>query len=114
MLLLRSAQQLSIPHHLPPDSEAGFWIILYQFVLFKQRKGGYLESAIRKTWRTGANGATIIEFGMLQLSLETSLWQIWPVIPRKGSMDIYHQQTQDVTNAASYKEENDVIRILHL
>ena len=113
------AQQLSIPSPSPLQTVKQDFGLSYINLSYSRPsvKGRTVFGDLvpyGKIWRTGANGATIIEFGDAVIingkRVPAGKYGLL-TIPGKDQWIFIISKQQDVTNPASYKEEEDVLRI---
>ncbi|MFI5155213.1 MAG: DUF2911 domain-containing protein [Chitinophagales bacterium] len=113
------AQQLSIPSPSPLQTVKQDFGLSYISLAYSRPsiKGRTIFGDLvpyGKVWRTGANGATIIEFGDPVIingkRIAAGKYGLL-TIPGKDQWIFIISKQQDVTNPANYKEEQDVLRI---
>ncbi len=113
------AQQLSIPSLSPPQTVKQDFGLSYINLSYSRPsvKGRTIFGDLvpyGKVWRTGANDATIIEFGDAVIingkRIPAGKYGLL-TIPGKDQWIFIISKQLDVTNPANYKEEEDVLRI---
>jgi hypothetical protein len=117
--ILAGAQQIKTPQPSPTqtikqDFGLGSIELSYSRPGIKGRKIFGELVPFNKIWRTGANGATTLEFSD---TVSMGGTMIAPgkygllTIPDKDQWTVIITRQLDVTNAAAYKEANDVVRL---